>query len=110
MSLFAQRFAQPDAVELVLPGRYDRAAGLRVDEAGQPVALAATVAAGTLTKAMRDTDESLVALGPATRADRDRPLSADALPLGPRKTGGGRDVESPTLLRGTVTFSGPDRD
>lgn len=93
MSLFAQRFAEPRAAEPALPGRYDRTAGLRVDEAGQPMALTATVMAGTLTRAMRDTDESLLALGPATRADRDRPSLTDA-----------------TLVRSTVTLSGPDRD
>lgn len=110
MSLFAQRFAQPEPDDACLPGRYDRAMGLRVDEAGQPMAVDAPAATGTSTKAMRDTDEGSAAHGPATRADRDKPFPADALMLGPRKTGGGRDVENVTLLSSTVTFSGPDRD
>jgi hypothetical protein len=110
MSLFAQRFAQPEPVDVALPGRYNRATGLRVDEAGQPIVLTAGAAAGTSTKAIRDTDEDWVALGPSTRADRDQPSPADALLLGPRKTAGGRDVENFTLLGSTVTFSGPDRD
>lgn len=104
--MFVHRFTVPYVDDLVTPGRYDEARAVRVDEQGRPVVEDRFVGRGTDTKAMRDVDHEARlqpgspsvgdsgrsasrALGPETRADRDRP--------------------DPRAL-GTVTFGPPDRD
>lgn len=104
-----------------LPGHYDEALGVRVDEHGEPVVGQATVGqTRTETKAMRDPSDAdedrapRAQLGTATKTpERDHdhdPLSAALAVI--TKTVGGRDTdrESPLALLGTHTRGRRDSD
>lgn len=109
MSLFAHRLCVDDPLDAPpLPGRFDDARSLRVDEDGTPVA---NGLAALPTRADRDRPDDLLLMGTQTKAITDRdetPPSTTAL-LMSTKTAGGIDNDDHRLL-GTTTLAGPDRD
>jgi hypothetical protein len=103
-------------VEIDLPGRYDPDRGLRVDGAGHPVVRAPGLGLGTQTRGGADRDDAPPAVtsltGTVTKATSDREEPTSLLVT---KTAGGRDTDddraiAASVLLGTVTFAGPDRD
>ncbi|HTB51117.1 MAG TPA: hypothetical protein VK701_09100 [Solirubrobacteraceae bacterium] len=103
-------------VDLQLPGGYDPDRNLRVDGTGRPVVLVPGSGLGTQTRGGADRDDapptvtSLTGTVTKNTSDRDEMTS-----LLVTKTAGGRDTDddraiAASVLLGTVTFAGPDRD
>jgi len=110
VSLFAQQLCVDEpCADLVVPGRFDETLGLRVDDAGRPIAAALLMP----TRADRDRPDQNLLITTVTKAMSDRdesPSLADDHSLLGTKTAAGADRDDDRFLISTVTFSGPDRD
>jgi hypothetical protein len=109
MPLFAQSLCVDDPIAAdPLPGRFDDALGLRLDDAGDPIA--ARLAMPTRADRDRPGDAELMPTGTKAMSDRDEAPCAAYDPYLGTRTAGGADRDDDRLLLTTITFSGPDRD